>query len=91
MPVQALDRFAESHMLYLPDEFDGVTVSAASVTNVPTGTGVRRQVRPPAVEMKWAAAGEGGTRAAKLNPVLSDEVNDWMLLAQQLSVDAGRA
>ncbi|HEX9571549.1 MAG TPA: hypothetical protein VF969_04775, partial [Burkholderiales bacterium] len=61
---------------------------AASVTNVPTGSGVRRQVRPATVDVKRATTSEGAAAAAELNSVLSDDIDDRMLLSQQVSVDA---
>jgi hypothetical protein len=38
--------------------------------------------------MKRATTGESTAAAAELNSVLSDDIDDWMLLSQQVSVDA---
>jgi hypothetical protein len=86
--VKPSRRFAERNALDLLDESDCVTARVTSETNPSPRAGIRRQVGASMVAVEWTSARECTAGAAKLDPVLSNDVDDRVLLKQEVSVDA---
>jgi hypothetical protein len=87
MAVEAGRRFAEAQVLQLAHEVDYVTARSTSVTHKLARSGVSSQVGSPAIGVEWTPAREGGTGAAELDAILTDQFDDGVQLTQQICVD----
>ena len=81
-------RFAERNALDLLDETNRVAAGVTSETDPPPRARIGGQVGASMVTVERTSTRERAAGTAKLDSALSNDVDDRMLLAQQVGVDA---